>query len=219
MTSRPFFSLTTAEVVGHAERAMETRDRAAFDAACAELVQRPKSRGSERVASLKRQWDEHAGERRPLGFIRTVDLGGDRVELVADAKIVERRSQLLAAARRTVLLSSYVLQPTARTDEPFEDLCAAATRGVRVNVVVSCGRKSQRGRLEQTVQRLARHGVRVHAQESQHSKCLVVDDEWVMFGSANHETVFRDLMLVARSATLAREIREYLSPLLTAAHR
>ncbi len=215
--TRPFFSLTTAQVVERAEQAMEKRERAAFDAACDELMQRPRSRGSERVADLKRQWNEHAGERRPPGFTTSVDLGSARVELVADARIVERRGELVAAARRTILLSSYVLQPTARTDDPFEDLCGAAARGVHVDVVVSRGRKSQRPRLERMIERLSTRGIHVHAQESQHSKCVVVDDEWVMFGSANHETVFRDLMLVVRSPTLAEKLREYLAPLLTGA--
>jgi hypothetical protein len=74
-----------------------------------------------------------------------------------------------------------------------------------VHIVVSKGPASK-VTTSKLLKRLEGDGVVVHRDHSSHSKCMVVDDEQVLIGSANVKSVFRDLVVHFTSRSLAREV-------------
>ena len=110
--------------------------------------------------------------------------------------LVER----IAAARRTILITSFYFKPV----EPLlTALAGAARRGVQVEV-----HHSHRDALPATdlawiaaaahYNRLLHAGVRIYENRGgEHSKIVLIDDEWVAFGSYNFEHAAHDRLAEA----------------------
>ena len=119
--------------------------------------------------------------------------------------VTDRLVEQLASARRSIAITSFYFKPV----EPLlAALVDAARRGVQVEV-----HHSHRDALPATdlawiaaavnYDRLLAAGVRVHENRlGEHSKIVLIDDEWVAFGSYNFEHAAHDrlaeAMLVSR---------------------
>jgi cardiolipin synthase len=125
--------------------------------------------------------------------------------------VTDGLSERIAAARQSIWMTSFYFKPV----EPLlTALLEAARRGVRVEVY-----HSHRDALPATdlawiaaavnYDRLLRAGVRVYEnRRGEHSKIVLIDEEWVAFGSYNFEHAAHDrmaeAMLVSRDRRATR---------------
>lgn len=137
------------------------------------------------------------------GFVQRAERG-QSVEFLKDEQIKPRREELIREARRSVWLSSLTF-PYA---ELVDVLAAKARGGVDVTLIVA--ERQVRGKHETDLQRLEKAGVECVFLESTHSKLLVIDDEYMMVGSANAHGGHRDACTLNRNRALAIEAVEYL---------
>ena len=137
--------------------------------------------------------------------------------------VTDRLIERIAAARQSIWMTSFYFKPV----EPLlTALVEAARRGVQVEV-----HHSHRDALPATdlawiaaaanYERLLEAGVRVYEnRHGEHSKIVLIDDEWVAFGSYNFEHAAHDrlaeAMLVSRdpratgpAASIFAELRQH----------
>jgi cardiolipin synthase A/B len=114
----------------------------------------------------------------------------------------------IAAARRTIDIAS----PYFLLDESTEwALSRAVERGVRVRVLVeseATDAKPVKYSSRAAYDRLLEKGLEIHEYQPtlMHAKTLVVDDAWVMFGSANFDNRSLELNDELNVATLERQL-------------
>ena len=118
---------------------------------------------------------------------------------------------MLRRARRSIWLSTFTIKDGAGD---LRQLLADQVRsGVSVNLIVSPGPIKRGSSAEEVVEDLRAASVHVTVRTN-HSKCVVVDEEFVMIGSANlHQDIYRDVGLHFRSASVAKALIEYLREL------
>ncbi len=121
--------------------------------------------------------------------------------------VTERLVEMIAAARESIAITSFYFKPE---DSLAVALVAAAERGVRVEV-----HHSHRDALPTTelpwiaatahYGRIFEAGVDVYEnRHGEHSKIVLVDDDWVAFGSYNFEHAAHDRMAEAMLASRDR---------------
>jgi cardiolipin synthase len=118
--------------------------------------------------------------------------------------VTDRLVEMIAAARRSILITSFYFKPV----EPLlAALAGAAARGVRVEI-----HHSHRDALPATelawiaaaahYRRLLAAGVTIYEnRHGEHSKIVLVDDDYVAFGSYNFEHAAHDRLAEAMLAT------------------
>lgn len=126
--------------------------------------------------------------------------------------VTERLIEAINGARRSVAITSFYFKPTPRLRQAIE---AAARCGVQVDVF-----HSHRDALPATdlawiaaaahYPRLLEAGVRIHENPTgEHSKLVLIDDEWVACGSYNFEDAAHDrlaeVMVATRDADTVRQ--------------
>jgi cardiolipin synthase A/B len=129
--------------------------------------------------------------------------------------LTEHMIAMVDAARHTLRITSFYFKPTPRL---CEAVVAAARRGVRVEVF-----HSHRDALEATdlawiaaavgYDRLLDAGVQIwENRRGEHSKIVLVDDDWVAYGSYNFEDAAHDrlaeAMMASRDAHAVAPARE-----------
>lgn len=118
--------------------------------------------------------------------------------------VTERLIEMLDAAQRSVLISSFYFKPTGML---MDAVLRAATRGVRVEVF-----HSHREALPTTdlawiaaavnYDRLLSAGVAIYEnRRGEHSKIVLVDNAWAAFGSYNFEDAAHDRLAEAMLAS------------------
>ena len=122
--------------------------------------------------------------------------------------VTDRLLTHITAARRSIVMTSFYFKPV----EPLlAAIIAAASRGVHVEV-----HHSHRDALPATelawiaaaasYDRLLRAGVHVYEnRRGEHSKIVLVDDDWVAFGSYNFEHAAHDRL--AEAMLVSRDVR------------
>jgi hypothetical protein len=143
---------------------------------------------------------------RPRAETSTREPFGDLLGVVKNAEIEPRREALIARAKHSIWVSSFT-PPSAS----LVDLLIRMAREVWITLVLD--RKTLRGPDYAACERLARAGVRVRLLENQHSKLVIVDQEYFMNGSANLKRVGVDIADVQRDRKKAREFIDYLDGL------
>jgi hypothetical protein len=204
--ARPFQGLLTRDVYKKAEDAARRGEADTFDDCVREL--RSRKRGPELVAELDeirpdvgRRAGPSAGGRALVGS----DL--DVLTLLTDAEC-HRRIDVMRDARRSIWLSTYCISDG--TEELRDLLIAKARAGVRITLIVSPKPTRPGTDAHDVVIDLRRAGVRVTI-ATNHSKCVVVDEEHVIIGSANlQSTIWRDVAIQFRSNELAAFLIAYL---------
>lgn len=118
--------------------------------------------------------------------------------------VTEKMIEMIDAARRSVAITSFYFKPTRAL---LKTVLRAAHRGVRIEIF-----HSHRDALESTdlawiaaatgYKRLLKAGVHIHENRGgEHSKLVLIDDEWVAFGSYNFEDAAHDRLAEAMLAT------------------
>lgn len=137
--------------------------------------------------------------------------------------VTDRLIDRISAAQRSILITSFYFKPV---EQLLEALISAAQRGVHVEV-----HHSHRDALPATdlawiaaaacYERLLEAGIRVYEnRRGEHSKVVLVDDEWAAFGSYNFEhaahdrlaeamLVSRDIAATAPIAAIFVDLREH----------
>lgn len=136
--------------------------------------------------------------------------------------LTELMIEMLDAAERSVSITSFYFKPTRRL---MKAVVRAARRGVRIEVF-----HSHRNALESTdlawiaaaagFGRLLRAGVSIYENlHGEHSKLVLVDEEWVAFGSYNFEDAAHDRlaesMMFSRDRRAVDPVREIFAELRT----
>lgn len=129
----------------------------------------------------------------------------DVLGLVTDQDIGPLREQMIRKATRSIWISS-LTPPSARISELLRK---QAEEDVAV-VLIIAERTIKRWDQEERLARLERAGVDCNFLRSTHSKCLVIDEEYVLIGSANAGRVHRDLCFAVKNRGLALEVIDYL---------
>lgn len=203
---RPYISLKTSQVFEKAEAAARRSDKAEFDVCLHELQSR--KRGEELVEELDDLWEQRHARASSFGVSRTVRAGAPEDFVLMADDDCHARLQMIRLARRSIWLSTYTLQDGRR--ELREALIDQVRNNVDVDLIVHPRPITLGGHTEEVVNDLQEGGVRVHICWS-HSKCVVIDEEYVMLGSANlRDIVGRELGVRFRSADIARQLIAYL---------
>lgn len=194
-------------------RAMKLKDESTYKA-CLRALERRKSRIARELADELAEeggignrggaTHVHAGGTFPVELADMRD-----VVLVTDRSIIQHRDRMLARATSRIWLSTFNLR-----DEDGalrKRLMEKARQNVEVCVVVSVG-QAKRERAERWLAALRQAGPRVHlyTHASSHSKCVIVDEQDVLIGSANLNCTHRDACLSIRSSHLAKRLQDYL---------
>ena len=205
---RPHFDLSANELFQEGLRAVSRCDRRAYVQYLSELRKRATRRAADLAEELEEE-DVWGGERRtrPAGACLPIDDADLRdCAFVTDQEIEGQRHKMIEAATSSIWLSTFNMSN--------EDgaVCAALKKkrasGVAVVLIVS-KRMSRVTDVDLEALR-DRYDIDVRTSEGSHSKCVIVDDEHVMIGSANLTRSYRDAVFVARSPVLARHMRAYL---------
>lgn len=203
---RPYFSLKTAEVFEKAEAAARRSDKIEFDVCLHELQSR--KRGEELVEELDDLWEQRHARTSPLRVAQTVRASALEDFVLMTDDDCHARLQMIRRARRSVWLSTYTLQDGRR--ELREALINQVRNDVDVDLIVHPRPITPGGHTEEVVSDLQEGGVRMHICSS-HSKCVVIDEEDVMLGSANlRDIVGQEVGVRFRSADIARQLIAYL---------
>jgi phosphatidylserine/phosphatidylglycerophosphate/cardiolipin synthase-like enzyme len=120
---------------------------------------------------------------------------------------------MIREATRSVWLSTYTLRDGR--GELRDILLSQARNDVNVNLIVHPKPIAHGGHTDEVLDELHKGGVRVFVRKS-HSKCVIIDEEDIMLGSANLcDIVGRELGVRLRSRSMARQLIEYLGALVS----
>ena len=179
--SRPHLNESTEEVFRHAERAARHGDPQAFQVCIEEL--RHRKRGQDLIGELEELRESLDDRHAPRSVAARVDAHAlDGVVLLTDAECQAHRVELLERATRSIWLSTYTLKDERKEIRPL--LKAKAREHVTINLVVSPRPLRASPHSEEVYGELRAAGVRVTT-VTNHSKCVVVDDEHVIVGSVS----------------------------------
>lgn len=211
MADRPFMNLGTADVYKKAESAAKRSDTNVFEQCLRELGSR--KRGADLVDELQELRDELKTPHLPPALAKGFQAGDiEDLTVVADSDC-HRRLDMLRGAKRSIWLSTYTIKDGS--GDLRKILGEKARRDVAVNVIASPGPIRPGGHAEEVLDDLRQARVRV-IEKTNHSKCVVVDEEYVMVGSANlQDRIYRDVGLQFRSRSVARVLIEYLGELVS----
>lgn len=208
MVERPFMKLGTVAVFEKAEESARRGDAKTFDACLAELGSR--KRGEELIEELVELREEL---KRPVSapITKSFQEGDFKGFTVVTDNDCHARLHMLGNAKRSIWLSTYTLKDGR--GELRRILAERVSKGVTVNLIVSQGPIKPGGHPEEVVEDLRASGVQVTV-KTNHSKCVIVDEEHVMIGSSNlQDVIYRDVGVQFRSPSVAKTIIEYLTEL------
>lgn len=207
---RPHFNEGTEDVFRNAETAARRGDGAAFRRCIDEL--RHRKHGEDLIGELEELQESLDDRRAPRSVAVRVDSHAlDGVVLLTDDECQAHRVELLEHATRSIWLSTYTLKDERKEIRPL--LAAKARDRVKIHLIVSPGPLRPDSHSEKVYADLRAAGARV-TKVTNHSKCVVVDDEHVIIGSANLQCmIFRDVSLRFKSKALAKSLVDYLSSL------
>ena len=212
--------LSNNDLFDHGREAARRKDRELY-LLCLELFERRKSALAQDLSDqLAEMWPGDVpnmgahgwpGSSLPLGTRELADL-----RVITDREVVAARRAAIAAARKSVWLSTYQYADEGSLTSLLCQLATSRPR-IEIRVFASKGRVEKSPRAREQLQQIERAGGvgAVWYQNSTHSKCLVVDDELVMVGSSNLDTSYRDLVLQFRNADVAQAVKGYLMSLVS----
>lgn len=206
MSTRPFISLETAQVYKQAEAAAGRGDRTSFDDCIRELGSR--RRGKDLADELLERWEDLQAPASGITIASEFDSHALSKFRLLTGSECHARLEMMSRATTSVWLSTYTIKDGR--GELRRVLEACVRRGVDANLIVSPGPIKPGGHAEEVILDLRDSGVRV-AERKNHSKCLVVDSEHVLIGSANlQDFVEYDMGVQFCSRTVASQLIAHL---------
>ena len=200
---RPYRGLLKLDLARKAEAAARVGDDVTFDACLDEL--RERKRADDLIEELLDFRAESHGRRSLPPIAQAISANQlSELSVITDDDCWSRGLELVRRARRSTWLSTFTLKDS--TEELRETLTARVRANVAVSLLVSNSRANGGARTQDLVADLRQAGVTVFERPN-HSKCIVVDGEYVLVGSANLQSMhWGDLCIQFRSSSIAQVI-------------
>lgn len=153
----------------------------------------------------------------------SIGLPAEDIQLVTDAQYFEVAKKMIQEAKTSLRVMMFEMgyydkHPNTPTNLLIRELIEAKRRGVKVEVILEVreGKERTTERNRQTGKILSEGGVEVIYDplfKTMHAKCMVVDDNLTLLGSANWTyyamTSNNEVSILIRSKEMAKELIDY----------